>query len=102
MTDNIVIVFGQYAVKLAKGVVLFDTHEAAAIALFAFTKKDEIGTRARAYTDASGFEGKMAVAKQNVIESFLAWEAAAELDEEAELESEGVVGRETEEFETEV
>jgi len=73
MNENIQEVFGQFAVQLADGVVLFDTAEEAAVALSAFENGAANLELANEYAASQGLDGKNAKSKTNVVLSFLTW-----------------------------
>jgi hypothetical protein len=85
--QNVQEVFGQFAVEIAGEVALFTTHAEAAQALSAHENAAEFTTRATAFTASKGLDGKTAKAKINVIEAFLAWEAAGSPELVVEPES---------------
>ncbi len=77
--SNIQEVFGQFAVKLADGPVLFPTREEAEAALAKFSVAAEAQAQAAAYCDHHGIEGKNRVGKTNVIVSYLEFVALGDV-----------------------
>ncbi len=71
--SNIQNVFGKFAVELQDGAKLFDTHAEALAAETEFLKGAEFRSEAEGYNAFSGFEGKNAKGKANVIVAYLGW-----------------------------
>lgn len=73
MSDKIMSVFGQFAVDLGEGPILFATEAEASTALVEFEKGAEYRDLAAAYCAYAGIDGKNAKGKANVITAFLTW-----------------------------
>lgn len=87
--NSIVEVFGQFAVELDGIPCLYETREEAQKALIMAEHSESLESRIEAYCEDAGAEGKVAVARGNIIRAFLLYEAAAAVDavdEEEELE----------------
>ena len=69
-------VFGQFAVKINGKVEMFDTEQAASLALAIFENGAAFQERADAYGASTGLSEKAAKGKSNVVLAFLVWEDA--------------------------